>query len=82
MSDDDTYKPIPCAEYDGYEIAIMHGTQLQLVWLDANQQHHISVVKPVDLKTRQSAEFLIATTDAGKTLQLRLDHIQSCKPVQ
>jgi transcriptional antiterminator Rof (Rho-off) len=80
MSDDDPYKPIPCALYDMYEIAIMHDEQLQLVWIDDNLRHNISVVKPVDLKTWQGAEFLIARTDEGKTLQLRLDHIQSCKP--
>lgn len=82
MSDDDSYKPIPCALYDTYEIAIMHGEQLQLVWVDDNHQHHISVLKPVDLKTRQGAEFLIARTDDGNKLQLRLDHIQSCKSVK
>lgn len=82
MSDDDCYKPISCAQYDSYEIAIMHGEQLQLVWIDDTQRYNICVVKPVDLKTRQGAEFLIATTVDGKTLQLRLDHIQSCKLVQ
>jgi Rho-binding antiterminator len=82
MSDDDSYKPISCALYDNYEIAIMHGEQLQLVWVDDAHRHNISVVKPIDLKTRQGAEFLIAITDDGKTLQLRLDHIQSCKPVE
>ncbi len=82
MSDDDSYTPIPCALYDNYEIAIMHGEQLQLVWIDGAQRHNISVVTPIDLKTRQGAEFLIATTEDGKTLQLRLDHIQSFKSVQ
>jgi Rho-binding antiterminator len=81
MSDDDSYTPIPCALYDSYEIAIMHRVQLQLVWIDDNQRHNITVVKPVDLKTRQGVEFLIAKTDDGKFLQLRLDHIQACKPV-
>ena len=81
MSDDDPYKPIPCALYDMYEIAIMHGEQLRLVWVDDNLRHNISVVRPVNLETRQSAEFLIARTDEGKTLQLRLDHIRSCKSV-
>ncbi len=82
MTDDDAYKPISCAAYDTYEIAIMHGEHLQLVWLDESQRHTISVVKPIDLKTKQGAEFLIATTDEGETLQLRLDHIQSCKTVK
>ncbi len=79
MSDDDSYKSIPCAVYDTYEIAIMHGEQLQLVWKDESNQHNISVLKPLDLQTREGAEFLVARTDEGKTLNLRLDHIQFCK---
>ncbi|MDH3948059.1 MAG: transcriptional antiterminator, Rof [Gammaproteobacteria bacterium] len=81
MSNDDSYTPIPCAAYDTYEIAIMHGELLQLVWKDELNQHNISVLKPLDLQTREGAEFLIAKTDEGKTLQLRLDHIQSCKTI-
>lgn len=82
MSDDDYYKPISCALYDTYEIAIMHGEQLQLVWVDDYHRHHISVLRPVDLKTWQGAEFLIARTEDGNQLQLRLDHIQSCKSIK
>jgi transcriptional antiterminator Rof (Rho-off) len=82
MSDNDSYKSIPCAVYDTYEIAIMHGEQLQLVWKDESNQHNISVLKPLDLKTHEGAEFLIAKTDEGETLHLRLDYIQSCKMVK
>ena len=81
MNDDDSYKPIPCAMYDTYEIAIMHGELLQLVWKDKLNQHNISVLKPLDLQTQAGVEFLIAKTNEGKTLHLRLDHIQSCKTV-
>ncbi len=81
MTDDDSYKPISCAMYDTYEIAIMHGNSLRLVWKDESNQHNISILKPLDLQTREGAEFLIASTDDGETLQLRLDYIESCKPV-
>jgi len=81
MSDDDSYKPISCADYDAYEIAIMHGESLQLVWKDKSSQDNISVLKPLDLQTHQGAEFLIAKNGEGKTLQLRLDYIQSCKRI-
>ena len=81
MSDDDSYKPIPCAVYDTYEIAIMHGALLQLVWKDELHQHNINVVKPLDLQTREGAEYLIASTEDGKKIHLRLDHIQSCKTI-
>ena len=81
MSDDDSYKPIPCAVYDTYEIAILHGELLQLVWKDEMARHNIKLLKPLDLQTHEGAEFLIAQTDEGKTLQLRLDRIQTCKKV-
>ena len=81
MSDDDSYTPIPCAAYDTYEIAIMHGELLQLVWKDESNQHNINVLKPLDLQTREGIEFLIAKTDEGEILNLRLDYIQSCKTV-
>jgi len=82
MSDDDFYKPIPCGVYDAYEIAIMHGELIRLVWKNESNQHNISVLKPLDLQTHEGAEFLIAETDAGETLHLRLDYIQSCKMVR
>ena len=82
MSDDDSYKPISCATYDTYEIAIMHGELLQLVWKDESNQHNIKVVKPLDLQTREGAEFLIASTEDGTKLLLRLDNIQSCKTIE
>ena len=82
MSDDDAYKPIPCAAYDTYEIAIMHGKHLRLVWKDESNQHNINVVKPLDLQTLEGVEFLIARTEEGKILHVRLDHIQSCKTIK
>lgn len=81
MSNDDSYKSIPCAMYDTYEIAIMHGELLQLVWKDETNQHNISVLKPLDLQTCEGAEFLVARTDKGETLHLRLDLIHSCKTI-
>lgn len=81
MNKEETYKPVSCADYDIYEIAIMHGESLQLVWKDKSSQDNISALKPIDLQTREGAEFLIATNGEGKTLQLRLDYIKSCKRV-
>ena len=81
MRNEDSYKSIPCGVYDTYEIAIMHGELIRLVWKDELNQHNISVLKPLDLQTREGAEFLIAETNEGETLQLRLDYIQSCKTI-
>jgi transcriptional antiterminator Rof (Rho-off) len=81
MSDNDAYQPIPCEVYDSYELAIMHSQQLQLVWRDKDRRHHISKLTPCDLQTQKGEEFLIANDEAGRTIRIRLDYIESCTPV-
>ncbi len=73
------YKPIPCTEYDVYEIAIMHGRKLRLTWREANVIYW-QIVKPLDLETRNGEEFLIFRAMGGKTFSTRLDHIRKIEP--
>jgi Rho-binding antiterminator len=77
MTDQDPradYRPISCARYDEYEIAILHRQPLRLVWRDADVVHD-RVVTPVDLQTHAGEEHLIARTTDGEQLQVRLDRI-------
>lgn len=69
------YKPIPCANYDQYEIAIMHGRTLHLTWQEGNVIYD-QVVTPLNLRTAHGEEFLILRTRTGETLEVRLDHIR------
>jgi Rho-binding antiterminator len=69
------YKPIDCGLYSEYELAIMHGDRLRLSWRDPEGNAHIGNVIPTDLRTRNGAEFLIATGQEGITLVIRLDRI-------
>ncbi len=69
------YAPINCDRYSEYEVAILHRQKLRLRWQDGNV-HHDKVVLPLDLRTANHEEFLICRTDAGETLNIRLDHIQ------
>ena len=69
------YAPIACTRYSEYEVAILHRQKLHLRWHDANV-HYDQVVLPLDLKTAHHEEFLICRTASGKTLTIRLDHIQ------
>jgi Rho-binding antiterminator len=73
------YKPIPCTEYDVYEIAIMHGRKLRLIWREANVIYW-QIVKPLDLETRNGEEFLIFRAMDEKTFSTRLDHIRKIEP--
>lgn len=69
------YQPIPCASYDHYEIAILHGQLLRVTWRDDQALVHVETLRPRDLQTRAGEEYLLAETTAGQTLMLRLDKI-------
>jgi len=59
-----------------YELAIMHRRILQLVWHDTNKIEHIGQLQPLDLRTENQAEYLLAQGDKGQPLKIRLDYIQ------
>jgi Rho-binding antiterminator len=69
------YKPISCASYDQYEIAIMHKQKLRLSWHEDNVVFD-QIVTPLNLRTAQGMEFLIMRTAEGETREVRLDHIR------
>lgn len=68
------YIPIPCSQYDRYEVAIMHRRRLRLTWRVDNVIYR-RIVEPIDLQTRDGEEFLIYSK-GGKTLSIRLDQIR------
>jgi transcriptional antiterminator Rof (Rho-off) len=74
------YKPISCANYDQYEIAIMHGSKLHLTWQTDNVVYD-QVVTPLGLRTALGEEFLTLRLAGGETMEVRLDHIQRRQPV-
>ena len=69
------YIPIDCGLYSEYELVIMHHERLRLSWRDARGDVHIGIVTPVDLRTRDGAEFLIVSDRDGETHVIRLDRI-------
>ncbi len=72
MSD---YKPINCSEYGRYEAAILRRQKLMLSWRDDGNIARMERVRPRDLETKKGEEFLLADTDTGERLRLRLDRI-------
>jgi Rho-binding antiterminator len=76
---DSNYQPIACANYDVYEIAIMHRQPLHLVWDDADIVYD-RVVTPMDLETHAGEEFLIARTATEERVKIRLDRIRKATP--
>ncbi len=71
----DPYQPINCDLHSEYEVAILHRVMLQLQWQDDQAQQHIAKVMPLDLKTENQQEFLVAQTNDGVMHSIRLDKI-------
>lgn len=74
--DDNHYQPISCELYSEYELAIIRGQKVKLVWQE-QEQTRIANVTPLDLQTQDHQEFLIAEDHQREPLQIRLDHIRS-----
>jgi len=72
---DTDYKPISCASYDQYEIAILHGSKMHLTWQTDNVIYD-QVVTPLNLRTALGAEYLTLCLASGETAEVRLDHIR------
>jgi len=73
------YTPIDCGLYSEYELAIMHEKRLRISWRDAEGPPRIEVLAPVDLRTRQGEEFLVAIDSLGVEREIRLDRILDSK---
>lgn len=72
------YHPIPCADYSRYESAIVQHQQLRLAWEDKQNLLQLHIVKPIDLFTRTSEEFIIVLDEESHQHQVRLDYICYC----
>jgi transcriptional antiterminator Rof (Rho-off) len=69
------YKPISCANYDQYEIAIMHGSKMHLAWQTDNVLYD-QIVTPLNLRTANGEEYLLVRLGSGESAEVRLDHIR------
>ncbi len=72
MSD---YQPIACADHERLEIAV-----LRRQWTTLNVTVGVRLgpqrLLPVDVTTRDGAEWLVAETESGERVTLRLDWIK------
>lgn len=74
---DSPYRPIPCADYDIYEIAIMQKRLLMLKWQSESAESHEKSVRPVKLEIKDGAEYLFVQADNEAEFIIRLDKIHS-----
>lgn len=77
---DTAYRPIACASYEQYELAILHRHRLHLVWGEDNATFD-QVVTPLNLLTRAAQEFLVVRLANGETREVRLDRIRRAASV-
>ena len=69
------YQPVSCDLHSQYELAIMHKNRLCLTWLENGEAATKTGVTPVDVQTKNKAEYLIVKTAEQDELVIRLDQI-------
>ena len=74
-SENDQYQPISCELHSQYELAIMHKNKLELSWIENDVLVEQSNIQPLDVLTRDKAEYLVAINEDNEKLFLRLDQI-------
>lgn len=70
MSSD--YQPIPCIQHERLEFAALKRQWLELTVTAGDCAGHQRLL-PLDVYTRDGAEWLVAETESGETVTLRLD---------
>jgi len=65
------YQPIPCSDHERLEFAA-----LKKQWLDVRVGGEAQRLLPLDVTTRDGAEWLLAKTPSGEQLTLRLDSLR------
>ena len=76
----DLYQPVSCGIHSEYELAIMHNQRLCIKWQDSIKERHTLFAMPNDIFTRDHAEYLLVTDEAGTQTELRLDRILEARP--
>lgn len=71
---DTSYQPIPCIQHERLEFAVLRRTPLRLTY-QAGGERITARVKVLDVYTRDGAEWLSFSDEAGKQAVIRLDQI-------
>lgn len=69
------YRAIPCAEHERLELAALRRQWLEVA-VDQGEPRGRRRMLPLDVYTRDGAEWLRARTETGETLTLRLDRLR------
>jgi len=72
MSD---YRPIACIAHERLEFAVLKRQPLRLRYVDEAAAERTAMVLPLDVYTRDGAEWLSVRDEAGREFIVRLDRI-------
>ncbi len=75
------YRPISCRQYAELERAILQQAWLRVAWAVPGERRRLQSLRPLDLRTREHAEYLFALNLCGDELEIRLDHIHRFMPL-
>lgn len=68
------YQPIPCAQHERLEFSVLRKIPLRLEFFDQGERRH-EKVQPLDVNTRNGAEWLKIRREDGSKMEIRLDAI-------
>lgn len=71
------YQPISCINHERLEYAVLTRHKLDLTWQAPNEAAQRSVLMPLDVQTRDGAEWLMAGDGQGHQYVIRLDWISA-----
>ena len=70
------YQAISCELHSEYELAIMHKESLCLTWRNGDKLVTEKNIIPVDIQTKNKAEYLVVKTlECNTVFSIRLDDI-------
>lgn len=72
----DPYIPVACVLHERLEFAVLRRLTLELRWRDASGVY-TAQVQPLDVVTREGAEWLTLRRPEGEVMHLRLDRIEA-----
>lgn len=72
MAGEGDYVPIPCGDYEAFEIACMDRYDVELTMRDGRKV----VGEAVDLAVRSAEEFLVIRHDDGTSEDIRVDQVR------
>lgn len=74
------YQPVSCDLHSQYELAIMHKNKLCLTWRSEDELFTETNIIPVDVTTKNKAEYLVAKKqEQNDVFLIRLDRIIEMK---